>query len=114
MESKRQQRISRLLQKDLGEIFQHETRSLTGGAMITVTKVQVTRDLALSRVYLSLFGTEDKQALLEKIREHKNEIKYKLGNRIRNQLRAVPELEFYEDDSLDYIDNINKLLDEKD
>lgn len=98
------------MQKDLGDIFQHETRSFSGGAMITVTKVQVTRDLAITRVYLSLFGTDDKKALLEKIREHKNEIKYKLGNRIRNQLRSVPELEFYEDDSLDYIDNIDRLL----
>lgn len=110
MESKRQERISRLLQKDLGEIFQHETRSISGAALVTVTKVLVTRDLAISRVYLSLFGTDDKQALLEKIREHKGEIKYKLGNRIRNQLRSVPELEFYEDDSLDYIDNIDRLL----
>lgn len=111
MESKRQQRISRLLQKDLGEIFQHEVGSLSGGAMITVTKVHVTRDLALTRVYLSLFGTKDKKSLLEAIRKHKNEIKYKLGNRIRNQLRSVPDLEFYEDDSLDYIDNIERLLD---
>ncbi len=110
MESKRQQRISRLLQKDLGEIFQHEVRNLSKGAMITVTKVSVTSDLAISRVYLSIFGTEEKLALLEKIRDHKNEIKYKLGNRIRHQLRAVPDLEFYEDDSLDYIDNIDRLL----
>ena len=110
MESKRQQRISRLLQKDLGEIFQRETKSLAGGAMITVTKVNVTSDLAITRVYLSLFGTEDKEALLNKIRDHKNEIKYKLGNRIRNQLRVVPDLEFYEDDSLDYIENIDRLL----
>jgi len=110
MESKRQQRISRLLQKDLGEIFQHEVRNLSKGAMITVTKVNVTSDLAISRVYLSIFGTEDKLALLEKIKDHKNEIKYKLGNRIRHQLRVVPDLEFYEDDSLDYIDNIDRLL----
>ena len=110
MESKRQQRISRLLQKDLGEIFQQESVNLSGGAMITVTKVNVTRDLAITRVYLSIFGTEDKQALLEKIRSHKNEIKYKLGLRVRNQLRAVPDLEFYEDDSLDYIDNLDRLL----
>jgi len=110
MESKRQQRISRLLQKDLGEIFQNESGSITRGAMITVTKVHVTRDLSISRVYLSLFGTEDKQAMLEKIRDRKNEIKFKLGNRIRHQLRAVPDLEFYEDDSLDYIDNIERLL----
>lgn len=78
--------------------------------MITVTKVHITRDLAISRVYLSIFGTEDKEVLLEKIRNHKNEIKYKLGNRIRNQLRAVPDLEFYQDDSLDYIENIDRLL----
>lgn len=111
MESKRQQRIARLLQKDLGEIFQHEAPNLSGGAMITVTKVHVTSDLAISRVYLSIFGTEDKQSILDKIRARSNEIKYKLGNRIRNQLRAVPSLEFYEDDSLDYIDNIERLLD---
>lgn len=112
MESKRQQRIARLLQKDLGAIFQHEGGGFSKGAMITVTKVAVTSDLSIARVYLSLFATSDKQSLLEAIQKHKNEIKYKLGNRIRNQLRAVPDLEFYEDDSLDYIDNINKLLDE--
>jgi len=110
METKRQQRIARLLQKDLGEILQHEATHLTTGAMVTVTKVYVTTDLAISRVYLSIFGTEEKQAILEKIREHGKEIKYKLGNRIRNQLRTVPNLEFYEDDSLDYIDNIEHLL----
>lgn len=111
MESKRQQKISRLLQKDLGEIFQHESRGFSAGAMITVTKVNVTSDLSLARVYLSLFATDDKQSLIETIRKHKAEIKYKLGNRIRNQLRGVPDLEFFLDDSLDYIDNIDKLLD---
>lgn len=110
MESKRQQRIARLLQKDLGEILQKETPGITAGAMVTVTKVYVTTDLAISRVYLSIFATDDKQAVLNKIKEHGKEIKYKLGNRIRNQLRTVPNLEFYEDDSLDYIDNIEQLL----
>jgi ribosome-binding factor A len=110
MESKRQQRIARLLQKDLGEIFQHEAQDLTAGAMVTVTKVCVTSDLAISRVYLSIFGTDEKQAMLNKIREYGSKIKYKLGNRIRKQLRTVPNLEFYEDDSLDYIDNIERLL----
>jgi len=79
--------------------------------MITVTKVNVTRDLAIARVYLSLFATDDKEGLLESIQKHKSEIKYKLGNRVRNQLRAVPDLEFYHDDSLDYIENIENLLD---
>ncbi len=111
MESKRQQRIARLLQKDLGEIFQQDATSLAPGAMVTVTKVHVTSDLGICRVYLSLFATNDKPATLERIRSHKGEIKYKLGNRIRQQLRTVPDLEFYEDDSLDYIDNIERLLD---
>jgi len=79
--------------------------------MITVTKVNVTRDLALARVYLSLFATDDKQALIKNIQKHKSEIKYKLGNRVRNQLRGVPDLEFFLDDSLDYIENIENLLD---
>ncbi len=110
MESKRQQRISRLLQKDLGEILQKEAGHIIGGAMVTVTKVHVTSDLGILRAYLSLFATDNKPALLENIRKHKNEIKYKLGNRIRQQLRTVPDLEFYEDDSLDYIENIENLL----
>ena len=110
MESKRQQKISRLLQRDLGDIFQREAGFFTGHVMVTVTKVHVTRDLSISRIYLSIFGTEDKKGVMEKIRLHKNEIKYKLGNRVRNQLRSVPDLEFYEDDSLDYIENIENLL----
>jgi ribosome-binding factor A len=110
MESKRQQRIARLLQKDLGEIFQKEAGHIVGKSLVTVTKVHVTSDLGILRAYLSLFATDDKPGLLENIRKHKNEIKYKLGNRIRQQLRAVPELEFYEDDSLDYIENIENLL----
>lgn len=111
MESKRQQRITRLLQKDLGEIFQLESGHFSGKAMITVTKVYVTRDLSIARVYLSLFGAPDKEELLTNIRKHKGEIKYKLGNRVRHQLRVIPDLEFYEDDSLDYIENLEKLLD---
>ncbi len=110
MESKRQQRISRLLQRDIGEIFQKELPGIAAGAMITVTKVNVTRDLSIARVYLSLFATDSKESLLENIRKRKSEIKYKLGVRVRNQLRIVPDLEIYEDDSLDYIENIENLL----
>ncbi len=78
--------------------------------MITVTKVHVSRDLSLARVYLSLFATPDKGELLDNIRRHAGEIKYKLGNRVSKQLRSVPELEFHEDDSLDYIERIENLL----
>ena len=110
METKRQEKINNLLQKDLGEIFQVEMRHVSKGAMITVTKVKVTPDLSLAKVYLSLFATSDKDGLLSGIRKHSKEIRGKLGNRIRNQLRVVPDLSFYLDDSLDYIENIENLL----
>ena len=112
METQRQQKISRLIQKDLGEIFQLESRNLFMGAMITVTKVHVTRDLSIAKVYLSLFGVNDKAATMNSVRRHASQIRYKLGSRVRNQLRAVPMLELYEDDSLDYIENIENLLSE--
>ncbi len=112
MESTRQQKVSRLLQKDLGDIFQFEVRNLFGNVMITVTKVHVTKDLSIAKVYLSLFGTGQKDELLKNIRFHGGEIRYKLGKRIGKQVRAIPELQFYQDDSLDYIENIEKLLDE--
>lgn len=111
MESKRQQRISKLLQKDLGEILQSELRHVTQGSMVTVTKVHVSPDLAIAKVYLSLFATKNKEDLLKNIVRHTGEVRGKLGNRIRHQLRAVPDLQFYEDDSLDYIENIENLLD---
>ena len=111
MESTRQQKVSRLLQKDLGAIFQTEVKNVFGNVMITVTKVQVSKDLSVAKVYLSLFGTSDKKELINKIRHHGGEIRFKLGRRIGQQVRAIPELQFYEDDSLDYIENIEKLLD---
>jgi len=110
METTRQQKISRLVQKDLGMIFQTLGRSLFEGAMITVTKVNVTKDLSLAKIYLSLFTTRDKNTLLEEIRRHTRDIRRELGMREHNQLRIIPELQFFIDDSLDYIDNIDKLL----
>lgn len=112
MESKRQHKISKLLQKDLGEILQLELRHVTHGAMVTVTKVQVTPDLTLAKTYLSIFAAKDSDDLLQKIQRHTSEIRGKLGNRVRHQLRSVPELQFFKDDSLDYIENIENLLDE--
>jgi len=110
MESTRQQKISRLIQKDLGVIFQQESRNLFEGAMITVTKVMVSKDLAVTKVYLSLFATKDKHVLLEKIQKHAREIRHHLARREHNQLRIMPELHFFLDDSLDYIENIDHLL----
>lgn len=109
MESQRQEKVNRLIQRDLGAIFQKEGPALSK-AMVTVTKVKVTPDLALARVYLSLFGIQDKEAELDLIRHKTKEIRYKLGQKVKNQLRAIPQLEFHEDDSLDYIDRIEDLL----
>lgn len=110
MESKRLQRVAKLIQKDLGEIFQREMQHITQGAMVTVTKVYVTPDLQSAKAYLSIFAAKDKQVLMDNIRRHASELRGKLGNRIRYQMKSTPELHFYEDDSLDYIDNIEGLL----
>jgi ribosome-binding factor A len=110
MEGTRQQKIARLIQKDLGMIFQQESRNLFGGAMITVTKVNVSKDLSFAKIWLSLFATKDKNVLLEAIRAQTRNIRRQLGSREHNQLRIIPELHFFIDDSLDYIDNIESLL----
>ena len=112
MESTRQNKVSRLIQRDIGDIFQKEGRDLFSNSMITVTKVNVTRDLSVAKVYLSLFTTGDKSQLLDSIKRHTGEIRYNLGKRIGKQVRIVPEIQFFIDDSLDYIENIEKLLDE--
>jgi len=105
-------RVSKLLQKDLGEILQFDLKHVTKNSMVTVTKINVTPDLSIAKVYLSLFATPDKKTLLEDIKRHSKEIRGKLGYRIKNQMRIVPDLQFYEDDSLDYIENIDQLLKE--
>ncbi len=110
METTRQQKISRLIQKDLGVIFQQESRNQFDGALITVTKVQISKDLSIAKIYLSLFLTKDKPALLERIRQHGREIRHLLSGKVHHQLRVMPELHFFLDDSLDYIENIDQLL----
>jgi ribosome-binding factor A len=110
MENMRLDRVSKLLQKDLGEILQFDLKHVTKKSMVTVTKVNVTPDLSIAKVYLSLFAAPDKKTLLDDIKRHSKEIRGKLGFRIKNQMRVVPDLQFYEDDSLDYIENIDQLL----
>ncbi|MFP4288172.1 MAG: 30S ribosome-binding factor RbfA [Bacteroidales bacterium] len=109
MESQRQKRINKLLQKDLGEILQRESPNKFLRAMITVTQVKVTSDLSIARIYISIFGA-DPGKVIEQVKLHTSEIRKQLGLRVKNQLRHVPELQFFIDDSLDYIENIEKLL----
>ena len=110
MNSTRQQKVARLIQKDLGEIFQSLSKDVFNGNLITVTKVVVAPDLTLAKVYLSLFGKTEKNELMQSISLHKKNIRLHLGNRIHNQVRQIPDLDFILDDSLDYIENIEKLL----
>lgn len=115
MESKRQQKVSRQLQKDLSEIFQREVPHLfsgasNAGAFITVTSVRVSPDLSVARVYLSFLATKNKQLLLETIQEKGKVIRQHLGDRVRHQLRIVPELSFFLDDTADYADKMDKLF----
>ncbi|MCL2041956.1 MAG: 30S ribosome-binding factor RbfA [Bacteroidales bacterium] len=110
METQRQKKIARLLEKDLGEIMSNLVRDRMSNVMVTVTKVIPTSDLSLAKVYLSLFTVSDKQQTLKEITKYEKEIRHQLGNRVRHQLRVVPALLFFEDDSLDYIEKIDTLL----
>ncbi len=110
MTSTRQYKVSRLLQKELGQVFQREGNSIFTGKMITVTEVRITPDLGQAMVFLSIFPAAEK-AIFDKIMgQHTQHIRHELGMRIRHQLRVVPELQFFLDDSLDYIENIDRLL----
>ena len=102
--------MARLLQKEMGDIFEIDMRRLFPDAMITITKVNVTKDLSIARFYLSLFALKDKKPPIEDIRGHIPEFRYKLGNQIRRQVLIIPQLEFFVDDSLDYIENLEKLM----
>jgi ribosome-binding factor A len=106
----RQNKVSRLIQKDLGEIFQKEEKELLPGYMVTVTKVRITADLGIARVYLSIFPSGKHNEQIAMINDHKKHIRHELGKRIRHQVREIPELSFFIDDSLDYIERIENLL----
>jgi len=110
METTRQNKIAKLLQRDLGDIFLREIPPLAPGVMVTITKVQVSPDLSVAKAYLSVFGTSTKGEVVAKANKISREIRGVLGKRVRHQLRVIPQLQFFEDDSLDYIENIDKLL----
>lgn len=110
MESIRQQKVARLLQKEIGEIFTKKEVKLTHNLMISVTQVRVTPDLGLAKIYLSVFPANDKKEVVEKIQEQSSEVRYALGKRVGKQLRHTPDLHFYLDDSFDYAEKIDNLL----
>ena len=109
MQETRQNRISRLLQKQLASIFQTQTRMMHG-VLVSVTRVKVSPDLSICTAYLSIFPSEKGDELLKNINANEKTIRYELGQRVHNQLRIIPELRFFIDDSLDYIERIDELL----
>ena len=109
MQETRKNRIARLLQKELSTIFQSQTRMMHG-VMVSVTRVRISPDLSICTAYLSIFPSEKADEIISNINANNKTIRYELGTRVRNQLRIVPELRFFVDDSLDYIDHIDELL----
>jgi ribosome-binding factor A len=110
MENTRQNKIAKLLEHDLANIFQHIAQDEYKGTLISITKINVTSDLGIARINFSVFPTNKSQEVLDYFNENSPTIRGELGNKIKNQLRRVPELTYYLDDTLDYIDNIDKLL----
>lgn len=109
MDTTRQQKIARLIQKDLSNIFQEETRK-THGLLVSVSQVRVSPDLSIAKAYLSIFPSAKAQEVLDNINAQAAAVRYKLGTLERHQLRIIPELRFFLDDSLDYVERIDQLL----
>ena len=109
MQETRQNRIARLLQKELASIFQSQTRAMHG-VLVSVTRVKVSPDLSICTAYLSIFPSDKAEELLTNINKNEKTIRYDLGQRVHNQLRIIPELRFFIDDSLDYIERRDVLL----
>jgi ribosome-binding factor A len=110
MESKRQQKFSRMIQKELGGIFQQNVKNIFGQAFITVTTVRMSPDLSLARVYLSVMMVKNKETFVAEINEKKNLIRKELGYKIGKIVRIVPDLQFFLDDSVDYAQKIDNIL----
>ena len=109
METTRQQKIARLLQRELSELFRLQTQAMHG-TLVTVSAVRVSPDLSIAKGYLSIFPSEKAEEILKNINENARSIRYEIGTKVRYQLRVIPEFKFFIDDSLDYIEHIDELL----
>ena len=109
-ETTRQQKVARQIQKDLAEIIRLRGMAAYDGAMLTVSGVKITPDLALAKVYVSIFPSTKAVDVMQQLGEETSRLRGELGRRVSKQLRIVPELVFYLDDSLDYVEHIDALL----
>lgn len=109
MEGKRQAKIARLIQKELSEIFRRQTAAM-GGVLVSVSAVRVSPDLSIAKAYLSIFPPAKANEILENIRRQSKTVRYELAQAVKETLRKCPDLNFFLDDSLDYAENIDRLL----
>ncbi len=109
MDSTRQLKFARLIQKEIGDIFLKEGKNFYGSSFVTVTGVRITPDLSKARIHISVFQNKGEE-VIRGLHVHSREIRKSLGERIRNQARIIPELEFFIDDSLDYAEKIDKIM----
>ncbi len=109
METTRQNKIARLLQKELSDIFLQQTKSMHG-VLVSVSAVRISPDMSVARAYLSIFPSERAEEIIKNINANMKSVRYELGTRVRYQLRIIPELKFFVDDSLDYAEHIDELL----
>ena len=108
METTRQNKIARLIQKELSDIFQRQTSQMRG-VIVSVSACRISPDLSVCRVYLSVFPSERADELVNNINANGRSVRFELGKRVGKQLRIIPELKFFIDDSLDYVDHIDEL-----
>ena len=110
MNNSRQEKIARQIQRDLGEMFLREAAPLLQGAMVTVTSVRISPDMGYAKVFLSVFPFDRHAAVMASLEANAWFVRKTLGTKLRNQLRIIPELSFFLDDSFEYIDKIDGLL----
>lgn len=108
--STRQEKVSKQIQKDIAQILQTKFQGIVPGTMVTVTEAQITPDFGFVKIYISIFPSKDKNAAVDMVNKKQKEIRFELGKKVKNQLRKVPEIRFYLDDSLDQMEKIDKLL----
>ena len=110
VESTRQKKVSRLIQKEVADIFLRKGNEYAPGKLISITRVRISPDLSFAKIYLSIFPSVNNSQILQVVQNHAPKIRFDLGHKVRSQLRIIPDIVFYIDDSLDYIENIDRLL----
>ncbi len=106
----RQQKVAAQIQRDISEIFSRELSTLAAGVLLSVTKVRMSPDLALAKVYLSVFPFDRSEAVVQRVKDSSSAVRGALGRKVKGQLRIVPELAFFVDDSMEYAENIDRLI----